>query len=97
MTTEKTEKKPRAKRPGRPKGSKTRKLSDDDKSLARCPACECTSHRVLSTTTMDHCGTLISGERYTSRVWQRVKCKSKDCGNVWILHSFPFDPAKWPG
>lgn len=86
----------RKKRPGRPKGSRsasTDLVTADD---ARCIKCASTKLRtVKKTRELDHAGVTPGGERYTGVVYRRKQCE--DCGQMQVVKSFTFDPAKWRG
>jgi len=87
---------PEKRRPGRPKGSKTRRPVTLRADPPRCRTCAGTGLAPLRVVaTCDHHGIDLAGRPFTRTIRRRVQCRT--CGTVAILTVRQFDPLAWKG
>ncbi|OQB78957.1 MAG: hypothetical protein BWX88_05013 [Planctomycetes bacterium ADurb.Bin126] len=80
---------------GRPPGTANGQYETTEKILPRCIACGCTAVSPIAgrkAVVFDHCG-MHEGQPYTSIRRQHSRCTH--CGQVQIVTTYTFDPAKW--
>lgn len=79
------------KRTGRPKGSKTKNITQGEvyDYPSRCPKCDSTEHQVVQfLREMNYRGVNPDGKPYDSICKRRVRCKA--CGRYYLKSSYRF-------
>lgn len=85
----------KAKRRGRPAGSKTKQVPTVAVPASRCPHCGSTNRgEYTNRREFDHEGTTPEGAPYNRVVWRRTSCQ--DCGQSRDDRTFEFSKAAPP-